>query len=136
MTDKIIRNVNEQLWRESKARAAFEGISLKQLIEESLKLRLGYKTKSPANHLRKRLPQKATCADCGKEVYKKATKAEKVGNVYISNSDRMILHHINPDGNDDPTNLVILCPSCHKKRHMELDGATGGWDKRKKEVQG
>jgi len=115
--DKIIRNVNEQLWREAKARAAFEGITLRQMVEEGLKLRLGYNTKSPARHLRNHLPKKADCADCGREVLKEG-----------KGKQRMILHHIIPEdkgGVDDPTNLVILCPHCHKKRHLKLDGATG-----------
>jgi len=118
--DKIIRNVNEQLWRKAKARAAFEAITLKQLVEEGLSLRLGYITKSPANHLKKHLPSKAYCADCGNEVLKKG-KAEK----------RMILHHIVPKdqgGTDDPSNRVILCPSCHKLRHeraMPKDAVLG-----------
>jgi len=116
--DKIIRNVNEQLWREAKARAGFEGITLKQLVEEGLKLRLGYNSKSPARHLKNHLPEKANCVDCGSEVLKEGKGRQK-----------MILHHILPKdkgGTDDPTNLVILCPSCHKRRHLEIDGATGG----------
>ena len=116
--DKIIRNVNEQLWRQAKARAGFEGISLKQLVEEGLKSRLGYDSRSAARHLRNHLPEKANCTDCGREVLKEG-----------KGKQRMILHHVLPvekGGTDDPTNLVVVCPSCHKRRHLDLDGPTGG----------
>ena len=36
MADKIIRNVDQELWRQAKARAALEGITIKQLIEKAV----------------------------------------------------------------------------------------------------
>ncbi len=42
--DKILRNINEQLWREIKAQAALEGKSMKDWVEEVIakKLRKEY----------------------------------------------------------------------------------------------
>jgi hypothetical protein len=34
--DKIIRNINEQLWREVKSRAALDGLSMKDWVERVL----------------------------------------------------------------------------------------------------
>ena len=34
--DKMLRNVNEQLWREVKARAALEGMSMTNWVEKVL----------------------------------------------------------------------------------------------------
>ena len=39
--DKILRNINEQLWREAKARAALEGKSMKSWIEGVMARELG-----------------------------------------------------------------------------------------------
>ena len=39
--DKILRNINEQLWREAKARAALEGKSMKSWVEEVMARELG-----------------------------------------------------------------------------------------------
>ena len=42
--DKILRNINEQLWREVKAQAAIEGMSMNNWVEKVLaeKLRKEY----------------------------------------------------------------------------------------------
>ncbi len=37
MKDKIIRNVDETLWRQAKSQAAIEGISVKKLIEDAIR---------------------------------------------------------------------------------------------------
>ncbi len=34
--DKILRNINEQLWREVKSKAALEGLSMKDWVERVL----------------------------------------------------------------------------------------------------
>ena len=34
--DKILRNINEQLWREVKSKAALEGLSMKDWVEKVL----------------------------------------------------------------------------------------------------
>ncbi len=39
--DKILRNINEQLWREAKAKAALEGKSMKAWVEEVMARALG-----------------------------------------------------------------------------------------------
>ncbi len=39
--DKILRNINEQLWREAKAKAALEGKSMKDWVEEVIAEKLG-----------------------------------------------------------------------------------------------
>ena len=32
--DKLLRNVNEQLWREAKAQAALQGLTMKDWVEQ------------------------------------------------------------------------------------------------------
>ena len=41
--DKMLRNINEQLWREVKSRAALDGLSMKDWVERVMaeKLRRG-----------------------------------------------------------------------------------------------
>ena len=34
--DKLLRNINEQLWREVKSRAALDGLSMKEWVERVL----------------------------------------------------------------------------------------------------
>ena len=34
--DKLLRNINEQLWREVKSRAALDGLSMKDWVERIL----------------------------------------------------------------------------------------------------
>ena len=34
--DKLLRNINEQLWREVKSKAALEGLSMKNWVEQVL----------------------------------------------------------------------------------------------------
>ena len=34
--DKLLRNINEQLWREVKSRAALDGLSMKDWVERVL----------------------------------------------------------------------------------------------------
>ena len=41
MTDKLLRNITEEIWREAKAQAALEGKSMKQWVEEVIADRLG-----------------------------------------------------------------------------------------------
>lgn len=38
--DKILRNINEQLWREVKSQAALDGTSMTNLVEKTLAKRL------------------------------------------------------------------------------------------------
>ncbi len=39
--DKILRNINEQLWREVKSKAALEGMSMTRWVEKVLAEKLG-----------------------------------------------------------------------------------------------
>ena len=34
--DKLLRNINDQLWREVKSKAALEGLSMKEWVEQVL----------------------------------------------------------------------------------------------------
>jgi hypothetical protein len=41
MTDKLLRNITEQIWREAKSQAALEGKSMKDWVEEVIADKLG-----------------------------------------------------------------------------------------------
>ena len=41
MTDKLLRNVSEEIWRQAKSQAALEGKSMKDWVEEVIVDRLG-----------------------------------------------------------------------------------------------
>jgi len=41
MTDKLLRNITEGIWREAKAQAALEGKSMKDWVEEVIANKLG-----------------------------------------------------------------------------------------------
>ena len=41
MTDKLLRNITEEIWREAKSRAALEGKSMKQWVEEVIADKVG-----------------------------------------------------------------------------------------------
>jgi len=108
--DKILRNIDPELWREIKAQAALEDKTLTEWIEEAASKQLGKNLKTRDSYLKKRLPSKADCVDCGREVIK-GGKGER----------RMIMHH-DDFYNHNPTVAVILCPSCHKIRHEKARG--------------
>lgn len=58
-----------------------------------------------------------TCRDCGKFM----AMNNEWGVVVPAGSQRIDVHHIIPvsmGGGDEPTNLITLCPECHKKRHQ------------------
>ena len=131
--DKIFRNVNEQLWREAKAQAALENKTLKAWIEELI----AKEVNRHHDYKKNRLPDKGYCQDCGVEVLKDAPKIKGKGYYMSGTSKRMVLHHIIPrdeGGTDESSNLIILCPKCHKRRHIEMSGViTGGYHKVSKE---
>lgn len=103
----ILKNVEEQLWREAKAQAILENRTLKGWVEQAISTQLGSNLKQRDTHLKKRLPNTATCADCGTEVIKG-----------IKGMQKMLVHH--EGTNRDPTAAVILCPRCHAKRHARM----------------
>ena len=108
----IFKQVDEVLWREAKAQCVLENRTLKGWVEEAVSNQLGIALKSRDSHLKKRLPNKAKCADCGKEVIKG-----------LKGMLKMIVHH--EGTNRDPTVAVILCPGCHAKRHAKMKCASG-----------
>ena len=102
---KLLHGVDDTLWNEVQAQARLEGIGIKDWVEEALRVQLGSEQRR-----RKRLPEKANCEMCGRELVKDG-KAK----------NRFIVHH-DVDGNRGASVAIILCDKCHKHRHKQL-----GW---------
>ncbi len=59
---KILRNINEQLWREAKARAFHEGITMKEWVEGTIRTKLRGKEKENVHSREKRYSLDASTA--------------------------------------------------------------------------
>lgn len=114
--NKLIRNVDKQLWEEVKAQSALDGLNLRLWVENVLREAIKRANNAPARiayqkafQIRKRLKNEAKCDYCRRIIFKDSTGA-----------DRLLLHHIKSlkdGGSGDVNNLTILCVSCHRKVH-------------------
>ncbi len=104
--NKIIRDIDIDIWLEAKAQARLESMPLAMWLEEAIKARLGSETKR-----RKMLPDQVSCQLCNEALYKKPLPGQK----------RIIVHH-DKKNNRNASVAMLLCDKCHKARHKEI-----GW---------
>jgi len=101
-----IKNLDKELWKEAKAEARLESITIKEWLERTISHSL-----VGAGTLRRRLPEQAECGMCGRTIFKGDRKP------------RMIAHHDKPN-NRKASVVKLLCEPCHKERHKQLGWGT------------
>jgi len=100
-----VKNLDIELWKEAKAEARLEGITIKEWLERTISHSL-----VGSGTLRRRLPEQAKCEMCGRVILKNGQA-----------KDRIIAHHDKPN-NRKASVVKLLCSHCHIERHRQL-----GW---------
>lgn len=110
----LLRNVSKALWDDAKAQARLEGHTLSHWIQEAITKQLGLHRVRPWEHQRKRLPEQAQCEICGRTILKDGKGRQQ-----------MVIHHDEPNDRT-PSVAMVICQSCHVRRHRELGWGIGG----------
>jgi hypothetical protein len=110
--DVAVRDINPEIWKEVKAQARLEGITIGKWLERAI-VHFGSEQK-----VRERAPEIVPCHYCGRTISKKG-----------KGSNKLLIHHDKPN-NFTASVAVPTCPPCHRKRHQQL-GWGVPWPKKK-----